>query len=392
MIQYSVTTLTRVSKILVVLACTVLLGEVNCRPAKAADWLIGPGLKKRLAMPVDPIVWSGHPLHHALARFGQSNRVAVLLDRRVDPGQKLRLAINDMSVRAALEEIARNRRLGVSLLGPVVYVGPPPVAARLRTLGALRTEEVRQLPAAVGRKFLASKRISWDDLATPKELLEDLAQGNRFTIADLELVPHDLWAGADLPPMTLIDRLTLILVQFDLTFDLSDDGKTVTLLGVPEEVALVRSYPGGSNPKTTAGRFAALAPKAQIEVVDDRISVKGLLEDHERIKSPRRKEPTKRDRSTSSLARQRFTLKLKEQPIGSVLRQLAESLALDLQIDREAIREAGISLEGRVSLEVKEVTLDRLLGELLKGTGLKFSRRGNAVEIRVGPSVGQGSP
>ncbi len=381
------------SRIILVLACTVLLGEVNCPPARAADWLTGPGLKKRLALPVDPIVWSGHPLRHALARFGQSNRVAVLLDRRVDPGQKLRLAINDVSVRAALQEIASDRRLGVSLLGSVIYVGPPPVAARLRTLGALRTEEVRQLPAAVGRKFLASKRISWDDLATPRELLEDLARQNRFTITDLELVPHDLWAGADLPPLTLIDRLTLILVQFDLTFHLSADGKTVTLLGVPEEVALVRSYPGGSDPKTTARRLAALAPEAQVEVVDERISVKGLLEDHERIKSPRRSTPPTKDRrSTSSLARQRFTLKLKEQPIGSVLRQLAESLALDLQIDREAIRGAGISLDQHISLEVKEVTVDRLLGELLKGTGLTFRRQGKVVEIRVGASVGQGSP
>lgn len=365
------------------LACTVLLGEADCRLARADDWLTGPSLKKRLALPVEPIVWSGHPLRHALGRFAQTNRVAVLLDRRVDPGQKLRLALRDMSVRAALQEIARDRRLGVSLLGSVVYVGPPPVAARLRTLAALRTEQVRQLPAAVGRKFLASRRIGWDDLTTPKELLEDLAQENRFTIADLELVPHDLWAGIDLPPMTLIDRLTLILVQFDLTFNVSANGKTVTLLPIPEEVTLVRSYPGGSDPKTTARRFAALAPKAQVEVVDGRISVSGLLEDHERIKSPRRKEPTKPDRSTSSLVRQRFTLKLQEQPLGSVLRQLAESLALDLQIDREAIREAGISLDQRVSLEVKEVTVDRLLGKLLQGTGLKFHRQGTVVEIRV---------
>ena len=240
-----------------------VVGVVGAGDEAAAreQWraVTGSALQERLSSPVD-ITWAENPLRHAVGGLARSQRVAVLIDRRVDPEQKLDIALEEVSLREAFEKIARSRGLGVSLLGPVLFVGPPKAAAQLRTVAALRDEDARRLPAAAAKKFAARKSMTWDDLATPRGLLAQLAAENGVKIAGLELVPHDLWAAADLPPLSWTDRLTLVAIQFDLTFAISADGTAVRLAALPERVAVVRNYPGGDDPEATARKFAALAP------------------------------------------------------------------------------------------------------------------------------------
>ena len=365
----------------VALAAATLLGVLAAGSLGATDWLTAARLQKQLAQPVG-VSWSGNPLRQALGSLSQTHRVAVLVDRRVDPGQKLDLQLDDLPLEAALHEIARSRQLDVSFLGPVAYFGPPQATARLRTIAALRTEEILGRPAALQRKFLLPRRIAWDDFTTPRDLLRQLAEENGLALQGADRVPHDLWAAADLPPLSLADRLALILIQFDLTFQVDSDGKTVTLIPVPDQVALTRSYPGGSDPKATAEKYALLVPQARIEVAGQQVRVTGLLEAHERIaaggQSPKLQPPKPTDQG---FAHKRFTLRVQEKPAAAVLQGLARELKLDLRIDRKALEEAGISLEAHVSLNVKDATVDELLREVLKSTGLAFRRRGNVVEV-----------
>jgi len=363
------------------LAAATLLGASAAGSFGATDWLTAARLQKQLSQPVG-ISWSGNPLRQALGSLSRTQHVAVLIDRRVDPGQKLDLQLGDLPLAAALHEIARSRQLDVSFLGPVAYFGPPRATSRLRTIAALRSEEILGLPAALQRKLLLPKRIAWDDFATPRDLLTQLAEQNELRIQGADRVPHDLWAAADLPPLSLVDRLTLILIQFDLTFQVDADGKTVTLIPVPDEVALTRGYPGGPEPKATAEKFALLVPEARIEVAGQQVRVTGLLEAHERIaaggESPKSQTPKPTDQG---FAQKRFTLRVQEKPAAAVLQGLAKELKLDLRIDRQALQEAGISLESPVSLSVKDATIDELLREVLKSTGSTFRRRGNVVEV-----------
>jgi hypothetical protein len=345
------------------------------------QWATGPALQKRLAETVD-IVMSENPLRSALNNLSRNKKVAVLIDRRVDPGQKIQISLRQTSLREALEAIAGKCGLGVTLIGPVAYFAPPEVAWRVRTIKALREEEVRRLAPAIVKKFLQPKPMAWDDLTSPRELLEKLGGENGFEINGLDQVPHDLWAAADLPPLGLVERLTLIVGQFDLTFAVSADGKQVTLLPALEHVELVRTYPAGAQPEATAKRYAALAPDARIEIVGPRIQVAGTIEDHQRITAAQR--PSLRPETKpaqTDLALKRFTLTVKEKPLGQLLRQLAAQLNLELKMDDKALQQAGVSLQQRVSFSVKEATLDELLQAALRQTPLKFARRGKVVQI-----------
>ncbi len=164
-------------------------------------WLTGGELEARLAEPVG-VDWAGRPLRDALNGLARAKQVAIFLDRRVDPDQLLKVSLQDVSLEAVFERLAESRGLGVSRFGSVVFMGPARVAARLRTLAALRLADVRKLPVEVGLRFARTQRLVWDDLAEPRVLLKRLAEENGFELLGLEQVPHDLWAAADLPPLS----------------------------------------------------------------------------------------------------------------------------------------------------------------------------------------------
>jgi hypothetical protein len=367
------------------LVCGAMFGGRPANVAAAGEWLTGPSLQKRLSKPVD-VLWPGNPLRKAIENLSRTEEVAVLIDRRVDPQRKVSLRLERVPLAAALQEIARRQELGCCLLGPVAYFGPPRVAARLRTLSALRTEEARHLPAEAKARLLQLKPMAWNDLAVPRALLAQLTHENGLVLSGLERVPHDLWAAADLPPLSLVDRLTLIAAQFDLTFQAAPDGKSLALLPLPDDVAIERSYDGGRQPQAVAEQYAALAPGAQIRVVGDKVFVKGLLEEHEQITASRKpaKRPGGRQPSQDAGTTHIDKMTVKEAPVGQVLQELAGKLNLDLKIDHQALQAAGISLEKRVSLSVQDVTVDELLQEVAKAAQLRVRRQGSVVEIGPG--------
>ncbi|MBN2473884.1 MAG: STN domain-containing protein [Pirellulales bacterium] len=346
-----------------------------------AQWLAGAALQKQLAQGVD-VWWSDNPLRSALDGLSRAQRVAVMIDRRVDPGQRLDLQLKGVPLAAALQQIGEGCGLGVSMFGPVAYFGPPEITSRLRTIAAMRIEEIRGMPPPVQAVFLRPRAMAWDDFATPRELLMQLAKENGLELIGLDRVPHDLWAAADLPPLSLADRLTLIAVQFDLTFRIDSRGSAVELLPVPESVAVVRQYPGGRQPEATAQKYALLVPDARIKVVGDEIYVKGLVEDHERLTSPSHPPRDAEQGSASEVERIRIDkMSVQEIPVGPLLEQLADRLKLDLRIDHAALEAAGLSLERRVSVSIQNATVDELLRAVVQRAGLKYIRRGKVVEI-----------
>lgn len=345
-------------------------------------WLVGGALQQRMDATVD-IFWSGNPLRQALGNLSRAQRVAVILDRRVDPEQRVDVRLASVPLKTSLQRIAGNQEIGVALLGPVAYFGPLDSASRIRTLAALREEEVRQLRPAAARRLLHPKRMAWAEFASPRDLLMQLAEEGGVELLGAQRVPHDLWAAADLPTLSWVDRVTLIAIQFDLTFRVAADGRKIELTAVPENVSMVRSYPAGVNPVGMVAKFTSRAPDAQVKIVGDRVFVRGLLEDHERIALPttaRADSPGKPPApGGAKIVISRFAVQ--EKPVGKVLEQLAARLKFELRMDRQALQEAGISLDQRVSVEVENASLDDALRGLLRTTPLAYRRRGSVVEI-----------
>jgi hypothetical protein len=271
--------------------------------------------------------------------------VAVLIDRRVDPGQRLDLTLRNVPLESAFQAIADRCGLGTSRLGDVVYLGPPSVAVRLRPIASELQKAVKQLPAAQQRKLVQARSLGWEELSTPRDLLAQLGLQSGIEIVGLERVPHDLWAAADLPPLSLMDRLTLIAVQYGLGVTVAGGGARLELAPLPDDAGSK-----DERREPTARRIpAARAPGGGVSGSVEQIRIQRMS--------------------------------VEAEPVGMVLRQLSDRLGLELRIDEKALSAAGISLDQRVSVTVENASVDELLRRLLKSTGISFRRRRNVVEI-----------
>jgi hypothetical protein len=154
------------------------------------------------------------------------------------------------------------------------------------------------------------------------------------------------------------------------------------LIPIPEQVAIVRVYPGGPQPEILARKWAALVPESEVRVSGEKIWVRGPLEDQEKIAAARRGVAAKSSRKP--LVRQgetRFTVNGKKGPLDRMLGELADKLDLELRIDKKRLQQAGISLTQEVSFQVKDATLDELLDAVVAPAGCTFRRQGKIVEV-----------
>ncbi len=130
-------------------------------------------------------------------------------------------------------------------VGNCLVVAPGIPVLRLRTLIALRDMELgKRSASAAGVAQLRTQRatITWEDLERPADIVARIGRQFGLSIVGLEQVPHDLWAGAAIPDATASEALSLVLNQFDLTFEWLSDEAGVRLVHVPDQVAIERTY------------------------------------------------------------------------------------------------------------------------------------------------------
>ncbi len=357
----------------------------------AAEPLSGPAFLRALN-DTSTVAWEGISLGHALRNLGREYRLAVVLDRRVDPNREIALE-GTLSVRDLFLNLARiyseqharpdaaprpAPALGVTFYGSVVFVGPQNVAFYLRTLAEVRKEEVRELPSAVRNRLIRTATSRWDDATEPRQLIETLAKEAGLAVEGISLVPHDLRPAAVLPAMPWCDRLTLLLAQFDLTYSVSADGSQLTIRPVTEEdLRLERLYPGGSN---TLADFRARLPEAQVEARGGQVVVRGRLEDHEAAQGKVATTGTTSN-ADEPVGVDLYTMNIRDTPLRSVLNYLERNLKLKFAINEAALKDKGISLDERISFRVERAPLDELLKAALAPAGLVPRRTDQTVEI-----------
>jgi hypothetical protein len=338
----------------------------------------GATLSRQLATPIS-LSWSNTPLRRALDNLSSAQKLSIVLDRRVDPDQEVRLSLNQEPLGEALKKIAQQLNVGYCQLGPIAYFGPQATARQLRTLAALRLEEVKALPPETIRKCLQLRTSHWEDLAEPQRLLDQLGQEAGMEVIGANNIPHDLWPAANWSLLTWVDRMTLLAAQFDLTFRIEPDGKRVELIPVPAKVALSRTYQAGKQAASIAKRWVKVVPTAQVTAEGTTIRIVGTLEDHELVERSLRGTPTQR--TTVTAGKEVYQLSIENAALAKVIDQLAERLNLEFTWDRPALERANISSDQLVSVMVQNASLDDLLRAVFKGTGLTFRRKDSAVSI-----------
>ncbi len=334
----------------------------------AADLQTGAAFRRTLEQNVEAVSWSGKPLRRALDRVVETQHVAVMLDRRIDPNQDVEFAASGIPLESLLHGLANKYGAGVAQVGSVIYVGPRETTDVLATVVEMRRDEIGKLPAAARGRLLKATPWQWERLTTPRQLLDELERQYRVSIAGKEKMPHDLWPAVQLPELGFVEKLSLVLAGFQVTFAVSPDGSTVRLVPLPADASIVRRYPAGASAARLAGQLAEQFPQAKITAAGAELVVDGRWEVHDAVdrllsgQSVRRPPP-------ADTGKKNYTLTVENKPVGGVLRALGGQLGKKVSFDDVKVPRR---LTKEVSVSVKQVTLDELFAAVLQSTGLKY--------------------
>lgn len=330
--------------------------------------------------------WDGGGLRTIARQLEITHKVSIVLDRRIDPTASHPASATGETLAAFLERLAADASAGATVIGNTVYLGPPAAAARLRTLVTLRTKELADKAAAIGETRRNALRrpstVRWEDLDRPADVLAGFSRQFGVEVRGLERIPHDLWAGAVLPQATAVEALSLVLVQFDLTFSWADQGRAVRLEPMPERVAIDRPHdpPKGTSAAAGLARYTAAIPGLEAKVEKGKIVVRGTVEQHELVDLVRQGKPlpeTTVPREGPPLKRlelQRYTLRIKDTPASALIAELAkpERGKLTFEYDPAELKAAGIDLDALIAFELKDATIEQLLQKTFDPLGVTF--------------------
>ncbi len=335
------------------------------------------------------IRWENAEFVPALTRLCDVHRVALFVDRRLDPNAKLTATYRDVPLREVIADVAATQQGGLSVLDSVVYLGPEAAAARLRTLAELVRRDLRQLPTARQRTLSRPKALSWQRLDASQDVLASICHAYELAVTNLDDLPHDLWDAGKLPPLRCSDQLCLTLIGFELSFAWAQEGHAIQLVPITYEEAITVAYV--ANRQTAAALQVLREESGELDIkrAGRKILLHAMVESHERIsalisgRSPghsrRRASPSAADSDEG----RRHTLRITEQRLGEVLRVLGDRLELQFAYDLQELAEAGLSLDDRLTFKVRDATLDELLEALCTSAGLAFTRDANRVAIRA---------
>lgn len=347
-------------------------------------WKTGQEFERVWSNRVQNLVWSaGTPVREAVESLARTQGVAILLDRRIDPQTAIELSLQDVPLLGVLQRLAAPCGATPVMLNDVVYLGPRMAVGGLSAAVESRRREAGQLPKGVSTRLLAAREWKWDTLAEPRALIQDLADEAHVKIENLELIPHDLWPAQQLPALPWVDRLSLVLAGFGLTYALEDEGQRVRFEPLPEAEIIERTYDAALS-ATQLDAILAAAPPGVVEVRDGQLEVRGTAEEHGQLqrllagRSPASRKGTGRKSAGGpGTEKTLFTLKVASQPLEAILHALESQTGLKVQWD-ETLRE---KLQTRVTFDVREAKLEELLDAALKPAGLTFRRSGNIVTI-----------
>jgi hypothetical protein len=341
------------------------------RPVAAIAWRTGADFQKQLQV-VTSVQWQEAELRERLENLAGVHRVAIFLDRRIDPQQKLDFASTGAPLESLLSELAQELNAATARIGPVIYIGPPPTAGAISASAPLRRKEISR---QAGSSRIKSQAWSWPELAEPRQLLADLAREHGLSVANPQAIPHDLWPAADLPPLELADRLTLLLAGFHLTFKLPAGGTTLELAPLPADAEYEQSYAVGGDAAQLAATLKREFPRISLRRDGTRLVIRGKNADHQRIAG--RLSGTAGETKASSQDNTRYTLTVRNESAGAVVSTVAKRLGKQLQCSA-AVRE---KLAGKVSFIVRDATLDELMVKTLQPLGLTYRLTEEAIEV-----------
>lgn len=342
---------------------------------ESTEWASGKAFENAARRASVSVFWEQAPLKSQLLALARNQRVAILLDRRVDPGRKIDWRSRDLNLEQFLWELGAEQELGVAQIGDLFYYGPRETALSLAQQNQLwaRITADSTLPPALRNRLIEPVRWNNSVPFDPVAWLTRDAAAAGIEFVNPEQLPFDWWGPLDWPQMPRYQAYQLLLAGFGMGLELDSDALLIVPLKLPDKLTCEYSLEGldAAAVKPLAEEFAQL----DWQVKGKQLTATGQPVDHARLQ--RRLALLRRPPKESEGA-QVFTLKTNA-PRGSILATIAQQLGVKLQYADE-LRPL---LSQRVELDVQRVSIEQLLGETLRDSGLTYRLENGVLELQA---------
>jgi hypothetical protein len=167
-----------------------------------------------LAVPVQAS-WVRLPLRDWADRVTALAGRPIIVDRRLDPDQLVTCTARGESLRDLLDRVANSAGARVEELAATIRIVPTAAAGLASQADRDTRARLARMPAR-SRAVLAERQPwRWPSGARPRELVADAADEAGVVIEGLDQIPHDHFPSLSLPPLSLAERLDLVLAHFD---------------------------------------------------------------------------------------------------------------------------------------------------------------------------------
>lgn len=341
---------------------------------QSTDWSSGREFETAARRTTIGVNWQLAPLKAQLLALSRNQQVAVLIDRRIDPGQLMNRQISGISFEQLLWAIASEQGLGVAQVGDLFYLAPETSALAI-------TEEVTRLAkqlsgstiaGSLRKKLTENVRLSSNMPFEPGAWLREEAERSGIRLGNLESLPLDWWGPIDWPTLPRYQAYALLLAGFELELKLEGSEVVIGPAQLPEETT--RAYELDSKTELILEQLRLTHPKLRLRLQSKTLVATGPTLEFNKLE---REIANLRRPVQAGTGERQFTLKTNA-PRGSILATVAQQLGVKLSFPEE-LRE---TLNERVQIDVQKVGVDELLSHTLSGTELTHSIQSGELQIR----------
>ena len=346
-----------------ILVTLLLAADLMATQTDVIPFPTGRNLEQALAT---KIRWSsvGSELGDQLRELQKQSGVFILRDRRIDPHRLISVHTEIVSRAQVLRQISATIPDGAFCLTEnLACVGTAEAVYRLPILLNQRTREAESIRKSIGagssRGLTTRIGTSWENLSEPRRILLDHATIAGMAITNPEAIPYDLWAAGQLPRMTFVEVATVILNQFDLTFDLAGDRSEMTVVPIDQNTPLEHRYLVGSRLKSVmTATWRQEVPDIEVHWSGPNATITTTLQQHALLyallQGETYKVPTKDSMSETSKISIRTThyqITAEHVTVGQLI-EFFRSQGVEIEVMDEDSPETGILLKETVDLGI----------------------------------------
>ena len=354
-------------------------------------YLTARNFRRRLSQPFSAS-WSNVEIRSIIQRISSTQNISIILDRRIDPSFKLKLDIQNLPLEEGLNNLASLVHAKCATVGSTIYIGPKIIVSKLKTLLELKKEELFKLANSHADLkyrvvFLNQKKtFHYQDLDQPSDILKKITNAYQITIKDKNLISHDLWASGTLSSVNANEALSLILIQFNLTYHWEKQGRRIQLVPIPDSVTIKKTYSTrGKSVVSVINRLKKTFPDLTMNTSGKSITISASKEHHEKIEqllNPRTNSRITMPQKVNSvpIQRRKFTLRVKKTPLNAIMKKLEQS-GIEFDYVESQLINAGIDLSKQIDISVKEANAREFFDSLFGTFNLNYKIKGTKVTL-----------